>query len=268
MGYAYRLTQKAGQPDKKLARHLLKGTEPAIQAMSGMGKSFSMYIRVTPHIMGLLAELREKPPVPLADPGGDKTALPFAGTAEMTLDASASTIPAGLRATYHWDFGDGQKADGKVVKHAYAKAGKHLATLTVSTSDGDSDTQPFTVSVPPLWLVTADKKAVALIEAESIVEQGGGKVESPERVACSGKMITKWAAAGQWVEWKITAPADGRYLLAFKYCTADDDTRRTISLDGAPAGELAFPKTGGFSTNQDNWRHLALGGDEKPTLLP
>ncbi|MBM4087737.1 MAG: carbohydrate-binding protein [Planctomycetes bacterium] len=106
------------------------------------------------------------------------------------------------------------------------------------------------------------------MEAESIAEQGGGKVESPERVACSGKMITKWATAGQWIEWKFSAPADGRYLLAFKYCTGDDDARRTIALDGASAGELAFPKTGGFSTNQDNWRHLALGGDEKPTLLP
>jgi hypothetical protein len=60
IGYAYRLTQQAGQPDAKLARHLLRGTEPAINAMSGMGKSFSMYIRVAPHFIGLLSELREK----------------------------------------------------------------------------------------------------------------------------------------------------------------------------------------------------------------
>ena len=59
IGYAYRLTQQAGQPDERLARHLRLGTEPAIRAMSGMGKSFSQFIRVTPHFMGLLGELED-----------------------------------------------------------------------------------------------------------------------------------------------------------------------------------------------------------------
>lgn len=61
IGYAYRLSQREGQPDKKLARHLLKGTKPAIHSMNAMGKYFGMYIRVTPHVVGLLAELQEKP---------------------------------------------------------------------------------------------------------------------------------------------------------------------------------------------------------------
>jgi len=59
IGYAYRLSQQAGKPDVKLAEHLRKGTEPAIKSMSGMGKSFSQFIRVAPHFMGLLAELNE-----------------------------------------------------------------------------------------------------------------------------------------------------------------------------------------------------------------
>ncbi|MCX7887398.1 MAG: glycoside hydrolase family 127 protein [Verrucomicrobiae bacterium] len=60
IGYAYRLTQRAGKPDAKLAHVLRKGTAPAIQSMSGMGKSFSQFIRVAPHFIGLLAELREE----------------------------------------------------------------------------------------------------------------------------------------------------------------------------------------------------------------
>lgn len=59
IGYAYRLTQQAGKPDAKLADHLRKGTAPAIKSMSGMGKSFSQFIRVAPHFVGLLAELEE-----------------------------------------------------------------------------------------------------------------------------------------------------------------------------------------------------------------
>lgn len=64
IGYAYRLTQQAGKPDAKLASHLLKGTDSAIAAMSGMGKSYSQFIRVAPHFMGLLAELRERASAP------------------------------------------------------------------------------------------------------------------------------------------------------------------------------------------------------------
>lgn len=62
IGYAYRLSQQAGQPDAGLARHLREGTDPAINAMSGMGKSFSQFIRVAPHFIGLLAELCESEP--------------------------------------------------------------------------------------------------------------------------------------------------------------------------------------------------------------
>jgi hypothetical protein len=67
IGYAYRLSQKAGKPDAKLAQHLAKGTDPAISAMSGMGKSFSQFIRVAPHFIGLLSELREQQP-PASEP--------------------------------------------------------------------------------------------------------------------------------------------------------------------------------------------------------
>jgi hypothetical protein len=67
IGYAYRLSQKAGRPDAKLAAHMAKGTDPAINAMSGMGKSFSQFIRVAPHFIGLLSELREQQP-PASEP--------------------------------------------------------------------------------------------------------------------------------------------------------------------------------------------------------
>lgn len=59
IGYAYRLTQQTGKPDAKLAHVLRKGTGPAIDNMRSMGKSFSQFIRVTPHFIGLLAELQE-----------------------------------------------------------------------------------------------------------------------------------------------------------------------------------------------------------------
>lgn len=68
IGYAYQLSCQAGRPDLDLARHLAAGTDPAIAAMSGMGKSFSQFIRVAPHYLDLLAELREHPPGPAPVP--------------------------------------------------------------------------------------------------------------------------------------------------------------------------------------------------------
>ena len=42
---------------------------------------------------------------------------------------------------------------------------------------------------------------------------------------------------------------------------------RGVALDGNALGEMAFIKTGGFSTSRDNWAYAALGGDQRPTLL-
>jgi len=52
LAYAYQLTG-----DKEIAKILAAGTDSAIASMSGMGKSFSQYIRVAPHFLGTLADL-------------------------------------------------------------------------------------------------------------------------------------------------------------------------------------------------------------------
>ena len=40
----------------------------------------------------------------------------------------------GDKLSYMWDFGDGETADGKIVKHTYAKGGEYIAKLTVTDS--------------------------------------------------------------------------------------------------------------------------------------
>ncbi len=54
MAYAHALTG-----DREIARVLAAGTDSAIQKMSGMGKSFTQFIRVAPHFIGILADLRK-----------------------------------------------------------------------------------------------------------------------------------------------------------------------------------------------------------------
>ena len=56
---------------------------------------------------------------------------------EVTFDGSGSRDLDGDNLVYEWDFGDGESAEGKVVRHTYAKGGEYLAKLTAS-DDTDS----------------------------------------------------------------------------------------------------------------------------------
>ncbi len=62
-----------------------------------------------------------------------------------TLDASASTVAFGTRASYFWDFGDGTTATTTtpVTQHTYTEASL-TASVTVTSSGGTGATQTFT----------------------------------------------------------------------------------------------------------------------------
>uniref|UniRef100_A0A7J2TJP8 PKD domain-containing protein n=1 Tax=Archaeoglobus fulgidus TaxID=2234 RepID=A0A7J2TJP8_ARCFL len=58
---------------------------------------------------------------------------------EIVFDASKSYDPDGFIVDYIWEFGDGEKASGKVVKHAYKKEGSYQVILTVWDNNGATD---------------------------------------------------------------------------------------------------------------------------------
>lgn len=53
------------------------------------------------------------------------------------FDATRSTDANDAIASYHWDFGDGQSAEGPIVDHAFLEAGRYAVTLTVVDGEGD-----------------------------------------------------------------------------------------------------------------------------------
>ncbi|MGI6264089.1 MAG: extracellular solute-binding protein [Acutalibacteraceae bacterium] len=64
---------------------------------------------------------------------------------------------------------------------------------------------------------------------------------------------TKWQEAGQYISWKISAPQDGYYQLAFRYRQDELSgmfVTRSIAIDGevpyAEAGRVQFPYTSGW----------------------
>ncbi|MEN3009792.1 MAG: PKD domain-containing protein, partial [Candidatus Bipolaricaulaceae bacterium] len=54
----------------------------------------------------------------------------------VAFDASPSSDPDGDPLRYLWDFGDGRTGEGKLVQHAYTKAGEYVVVLTVVDPSG------------------------------------------------------------------------------------------------------------------------------------
>ena len=79
---------------------------------------------------------------PTADAGGDRNAVPGV---LIAFDASASTATYEI-VSYEWDFGDGDRAEGMVVSHAYQAPGEYNVTLAIEDEAGRRATDLITVS--------------------------------------------------------------------------------------------------------------------------
>jgi PKD repeat protein len=62
-------------------------------------------------------------------------------------DAASRTKQPETALSYSWDFGDGSKATGKTVQHAYPKIGRYETKLTVKGAGGSTDTMSIPVEV-------------------------------------------------------------------------------------------------------------------------
>jgi len=77
-----------------------------------------------------------------------KTQGPSVANAGETIHLTAQTDDAGVPAVgYHWDFGDGIRASGPKVSHAYTRAAAFTIRLTVDGVDGIPAIQTFSVNV-------------------------------------------------------------------------------------------------------------------------
>ncbi len=85
------------------------------------------------------------------------TATPTSGESPLpvSFDASCSSDANGDNLTFSWDFGDGNTGTGSSATHTYASDGLFTAILTVTDSNGDSDTYSTTIGV---GIVSSDLK--------------------------------------------------------------------------------------------------------------
>ena len=182
----------------------------------------------------------------------------------FTFDPPASTPLAGSINAWQWTFGDGAAAKGKSVTHAFARAGSYTVGLQIGSDREEWAGAEQMVVVRPAWMRRVREQGGVWVEAETFTGEGGGTSRRlAGRVGASGEVVSFWEQeAGHWLEWKVTAPAAGRYAVVLKYATGSPTAVRDCRIDGRHPGEpwqrQVFPGTGGFSLNEDNWSWRAL----------
>lgn len=100
---------------------------------------------------------------PTADAGGDRAVQV---DSYVTFDASRSSDPDGDALSFEWDFGDGELRDVETAGFVFASQGDHLVTLTVTDTQGVSDSITVTVTV------AGNAAPVVNIDAPDLVEVG------------------------------------------------------------------------------------------------
>ena len=121
----------------------------------------------------------------------------------------------------------------------------------------------------PVAMAAAEADAEKLpgavkLEAEDYAQVGGGNFSRyTNRPFLSGGMgLGNWTVPGQWVQWQIKVPKDGKFRLSCKVATHEVRATRLITLDDQPLGSEyrlhEFAHTGGYGATPAEWRTVQL----------
>lgn len=77
---------------------------------------------------------------------------------KASFEAKESIVPEIEKATFEWDFGDGQSGQGAEITHIYDNPGEYIARLTITTVSGETGKDELIVSVyEDLILLVTDR---------------------------------------------------------------------------------------------------------------
>ncbi len=105
---------------------------------------------------------------PIADAGPDI----IAATGEVVnFDAGSSTDPDGEISSYAWDFGDGNKGEGKQTEHSWAEPGYYTVRLKVADNTGHENAAGYDetvvrINTPPVAIAGKDLVTSPGVEVE------------------------------------------------------------------------------------------------------
>jgi len=153
----------------------------------------------------------------------------------LTFDGARSTDVDGEITSWHWDFGDGESAEGPVVEHVFAAPGTYEVRLTVSDDAGvanstDSDSLLVRVNAPPVAEAGPDR----LVAIGEVVRFDGSASIDPD-----GAIIDHvWdfgdgaTGRGERVEYAYRSPGTYRVTLRVRddSATATDSASDSLTV--------------------------------------
>ena len=109
-------------------------------------------------------------------------------------------------------------------------------------------------------------------EAETYIDHGGGtaRAYSHREFLSGGQGVETQVVGGVWLKWRVDVPETGRYYLALKGATHEENADRLLEVDGEPLGGdyrvFRFPYTGGYGAVPEEWKDLAVCGEDGEPL--
>lgn len=126
----------AGPVDSREARHVFATRGPHVVTLTVGDEDGGSATRAA------IVDVRNVPPIV-----DFRVEPPFPATAQEVLFVDASTKMDGGIAAWSWDLGDGARAEGPVVRHAYAAPGEYEVALRVTDDWGDVSVRRLVVEV-------------------------------------------------------------------------------------------------------------------------
>lgn len=187
-GYEYKVTFKELNQDQQVLVSALEFEKEILITLNGIGSSIALegstLSAVNEHFLNYNVQKYLMPTaVAVVHPRIAKL------NSNITFDASYSKGEGTLN--YKWEFGDGTASTMPVVQHKYSAIGSYNAVLTVTDSNGNSDTSNATITViasNPDPYLEVDKfvspEAFSIDEGTTthIILYGGGIRETPRSI--------------------------------------------------------------------------------------
>ncbi len=99
----------------------------------------------------------------------------------ISFDGSNSYDPDGEIVSYHWEFGDGATAEGKIVEHQYSQPGEYIAKLIVTDNNGLTGIDTTLAAITGEFELIADAgpDQESIIDKEICFDASGSKSNNP-----------------------------------------------------------------------------------------
>ena len=106
---------------------------------------------------------------------------------EVYFDASSSGDPDGTIASFEWEFGDGGKASGAVVTHAYHELGYYEVFLTTTDDQGASNRTRQVITVVMMYTLNVSSNIGVVIDGSGRYREGSEvMLSAPSSVSMPG----------------------------------------------------------------------------------